>query len=202
MTCGPWIQHKKVIMFEFLRKKPSNKKHQAEGESYLSTHMGERSPNGLHREVIRGALSELVRTHAIAHDTLVFDAFPLRRRTGEKEMHVQLIMLKWNESLLYKAPMLQHQLQLELGRYASAKGVSAFIVTWKFAPACITFALPQKDHLAKAKIEATKVEKEMPLFQERQFAPQASAATTLAPSLSVSHEESVAFLPTEVDPVC
>ena len=188
-------------MFGFLRKKWPLSNHQADSESRLPATKSDPSPDGLHREMIRGVFSELTRGHDIAPDTLVFDFFPLRRRSGEKEMHVQLNMLKWNESLLYQAPMLQHQMQLELARYASKSGISAFVVTWKFAPACLTFALPQTNHQVQQHREAVKMKKELPLFDERQFCPQTSVQTTMDASLFEPCKKPSAFLPTEVNSI-
>lgn len=189
-------------MFGFLRRKirPMSN-HPVDVESFLPTPTSNQSPDGLTREMIRGVFSELTRGHNIAPDTLFLDFFPLRRRSGEKEMHVQLTMLKWDESLLYQAPMLQHQMQLELGRYASKSGISAFVVTWKFAPACLTFALPRTSHHVQQRRGAVKIEKEVPLFNERQFCPQKSAQTTMAASLFEPCKQPPAFLPTEVNPI-
>lgn len=188
-------------MFGFLTKKLPKDSRPTRSDGYPSTSVNQQSPSGLHHEMIRGVFGELTRGHGIAPDVLAFDVFPLRRQSGDKEMHVQLIMLKWNESLLYQAPMLQHQMQLELGRYASTTGISAFVVTWKFSPACLTFALPRGDHRMPSQSEPVKVKDEITFSNEQKFVPHASAVAKMAPSLFEPYQKSAAFLPTEVNSI-
>jgi hypothetical protein len=139
--------------------------------------------------------------HGIATDTLVFDLFPLRRLSGEKEMHVQLNMLKWSEELLCQAPMLQHQMQLELERYASPTKISTFVVAWRFAPACLIEASRLNEKKQQVQSQSQMPSVGTPAVLERRRGPRALPKPGLHASLFVPDQSAVSFAATEFSPI-
>ena len=198
-------------MFGFLKKRRQDKAYSM-GQAVAST-LGSlpRTPSGFHRELVRGVFSEMLRSQGIAPEILVFDIVPLRRLTGEKEWHIQIIMVQWNPAVLQLAPQLQQHMQRELAAYASPADISSFVVEWRFSPACIHASAQRPAPVAPAPqvapapapqvAPAPAQDHEIAIFRERQFAPAAATPPTLDASLFASTTKFAYFPATEVHPL-
>lgn len=88
------------------------------------------------RELIQVVLKQTLRLHAIPFGWLACEVISIPRSPLEEELHIQLVMLKWNERLLQYAPALQQQLLLGLDRFDPSVDHSGYIFSWRFAPEC------------------------------------------------------------------
>lgn len=90
----------------------------------------------LRRELIRVVLKDTLRLQGIPLAWLACEVIIIARAPGEDELHIQLIILKWNERLLRYAPALQQQLLLGMDRFDPAVDHSKYIVSWRFSTDC------------------------------------------------------------------
>jgi hypothetical protein len=87
------------------------------------------------REMIRLALSGVLRRHGIASHWFGCEVTPLRAsRNGV--MLVQLVVLKWHDDLVRHAPDLQSQLFKEIHLFDNSVDAEDILFVWKFAPDC------------------------------------------------------------------
>jgi hypothetical protein len=155
----------------------------------------------LHRELVRGVFDNMLRMRDIAPDALVFDLFPLLRLSGENDMHVQLTLLKWSEELLFRAPMLQHQMQIELGRYASPMKISTFVVGWRFGPACLMEATARNKRRQAVPSQFQTPPVGTPNFLERRRVPRMLQRPGPHASVFAPDPSAVSFAATELSPI-
>jgi hypothetical protein len=188
-------------MFKFFKSKKTEKATTFSDDSELASATQQRPPVGFHREIVRGVFGSMVRANGIPPNSLSFDVFPLRRLTGEKELHIQLIMLQWSERVLYHAPLLQQQMQADLGQYTAYSDISSFIVSWRFSSACVDAATRMANRNDVAPSEPQEPEEEITIFLERQFAPKPVPAPTLDASLFAPYKRVDNFAATQVDPL-
>jgi hypothetical protein len=184
-------------MFKFLKKNRPVLASTFSDDSEPDHSTQQRPPVGFHREIVRGVFSAMVRAHDIPSNTLSFDVFPLRRLTGEKELHIQIIMLQWSEMVMCYAPLLQQKMQADLSQYVSHSDISSFIVTWRFSPSCVTAATQRADKNHAVPNES----EEINIFLEHQFAPKKVPSPTLDASLFAPYKQPESFPATEVDPL-
>ena len=123
-------------MFDFL--KPQRPENQplptSEHTSVLPNNS--RTHSDVRRELIRVVLKDTLRLHAIPYNWLNCKVIIIERAPGNEELHIQLVIMKWNEQLLRYAPALQQQLLLGLDRFAPSEDHSHYIVSWRFSPDC------------------------------------------------------------------
>lgn len=121
-------------MFEFLKRyRTSNEPPSSVSpESMLANHS--QQPGSSRRETIRLVFRDTLQIHGIPADWLGCEVLIVRRTNKADEVHIQLLMLKWNEKLLRYAPALEQQLRHELDRLDPTVDHSKYIISWRFSP--------------------------------------------------------------------
>lgn len=92
--------------------------------------------NDVRRELIRVVLKDTLRQHGIPLDWLACEVIVIARTLGEEQLHIQLVLKKWNEQLLRYAVPLQQQLLLGLDRFDPEDDHSKYVVSWRFSSQC------------------------------------------------------------------
>jgi len=122
-------------MFGFLKRdKPK--------ASSVSQRPSELGPNttqqhtDIQRELIRVVLKDTLRLHSVPAGWLTCEVVVVPRRAGHEDLIIQLIVLKWNQTLLQCALALEQELLLGLDRFDPSVDHSRYIVSWRFAPSC------------------------------------------------------------------
>ena len=121
-------------MLEFLKRhrKPSEPPSSVSAESMLANHSEQ--PASSRRETIRVVFKDTLRMHGIPIEGLGCETLIVRRSNKTDEVHIQVVMLKWNEKLLRYAPALEQQLRHELDRMDPTVDHSKYIISWRFSP--------------------------------------------------------------------
>jgi hypothetical protein len=88
------------------------------------------------RELIRVVLKDTLRHHAIPYDWLACEIIIIARGPDDDELHIQLVVMKWNELLMRYATAFQQQLLRGLDRFDPSVDHSKYIISWRFAPEC------------------------------------------------------------------
>jgi hypothetical protein len=88
------------------------------------------------RELIRVVLKDTLRQQAIPYDWLACEIIIIPRGPDDEELHIQLVVMKWNELLMRYAMALQQQLLRGLDRFDPSVDHSKYIISWRFAPEC------------------------------------------------------------------
>lgn len=88
------------------------------------------------RELIRVVLKDTLRQQGIPYDWLACEIIIVQRGPDDEELHIQLVVMKWNELLMRYATALQHQLLHGLDRFDPSVDHSKYIISWRFAPDC------------------------------------------------------------------
>lgn len=125
-------------MFEFLKKKPPKNLPPPviTPVSVPAYSNSVQQHSNIKRELIRVVLKDTLRLHGVPTGWLACEVIIIPRTLGEEELHIQLVILKWNEQLLRYANALQQQLLLGLDRFDPAADHSKYMVSWRFAPDC------------------------------------------------------------------
>lgn len=122
-------------MFRFLKsKRPENESAPPAPVSSLPDSSSQHSD--VRRELIRVVLKDTLRLHGVPFGLLACEVIIVARTPGEDELHIQLVMLKWNEQLLRYASALQQQLRLGLDRFDPSTDHSRYIFSWRMSPDC------------------------------------------------------------------
>ena len=88
------------------------------------------------RELIRVVLKDTLRQQAIPYDWLACEIIIIPRGPDDEELHIQLVVMKWNELLMRYAMALQQQLLRGLDRFDPSVDHSKYIISWRFSPEC------------------------------------------------------------------
>jgi hypothetical protein len=88
------------------------------------------------RELIRVVLKDTLRQQAIPYDWLACEIIIIPRSPDDEELHIQLVVMKWNELLMRYAMALQQQLLRGLNRFDPSVDHSKYIISWRFSPEC------------------------------------------------------------------
>lgn len=121
-------------MFDFLKKKPPVNPSSVTPVSVSPNSISHSSD--VRRELIRVVLKDTLRRHGIPLDWLACEVMVTTRSLDREELHIQLILMKWNEQLLHYAAALQQQLLLGLDRFDPGVDHSSYVVSWRFSPHC------------------------------------------------------------------
>lgn len=122
-------------MFEFLKsKRPKDESAPSAPISVLPDSSSQH--NDVRRELIRVVLKDTLRLHGVPFGLLACEVIIVARAPGEDELHIQLVMMKWNEQLLRYASALQQQLRLGLDRFDPSIDHSRYIFSWRLSPDC------------------------------------------------------------------
>lgn len=93
-------------------------------------------PTNIKRELIRVVLKDTLRQQCIPYDWLACEIIIIPRGPDDEELHIQLVVMKWNELLMRYATALQQQLLHGLDRFDPSVDHSTYIISWRFAPDC------------------------------------------------------------------
>lgn len=93
-------------------------------------------PTNIKRELIRVVLKDTLRQQGIPYDWLACEIIIIPRGPNDEELHIQLVVMKWNELLMRYATALQQQLLHGLDRFDPAVDHSTYLISWRFAPDC------------------------------------------------------------------
>lgn len=122
-------------MFDFLR----NTKPKLPPASQRSAELAQTSTQqhtDIQRELIRVVLKDTLRLHGVPAGWLTCEVVVLPRPSGEEDLIIQLIVLKWNETLMRCVHALEKALLQGLDRFDPSVNHSRYIVSWRFAPSC------------------------------------------------------------------
>jgi hypothetical protein len=122
-------------MFDFLR----NTKPTLPPASQRSAELAQTSTQqhtDIQRELICVVLKETLRLHGVPAGWLTCGVVVLPRRSGDEDLIIQLIVLKWNETLIRCVQVLEKALLQGLDRFDPSVNHSRYIVSWRFAPSC------------------------------------------------------------------
>jgi len=123
-------------MFEFLKSKRPQTETPPSGAPLSVAPNSTQQHRNIHRELIRVVLKDTLRLHGIPSAWMACEVIVITRLPKEEELHIQLVVLKWNEKLLRYATALQRQLLLGLDRFDPTVDHSKYVVSWRFAPDC------------------------------------------------------------------
>ncbi|WP_296446865.1 hypothetical protein [Rhodoferax sp. UBA5149] len=123
-------------MFDFLKSKRKKTEPPPSVAPVSVTPTGAQQHNNVRRELIRVVLKDTLRLHGIPLDWIACEVISITRPPSEEELHIQLVVMKWNEQLLRYASALQHQLLLGLDRFDPTVDHSKYVVSWRFSPDC------------------------------------------------------------------
>ena len=127
-------------MFKFLRNSVAKDAPAPSHTAILTTesvpqHSAQQHTN-IKRELIKVVLKDTLHHHAIPYDWLACEIITIARGPDEEELHIQLVVMKWNELLMRYATALQQQLLHGLDRFDPSVEHSKYIISWRFAPDC------------------------------------------------------------------
>ena len=156
-------------MFGFLKSKPSETTSQPDTPSVPASLNSTQQQSNLRRELIRVVLKDTLRLQGIPLGWIACEVISIARAPGEEELHVQLIIMKWNELLLRYTSALQQQLLLGLDRFDPAVDHSSYIVSWRFSAdcACPFKKMPDPGVWSQSASHTTEVLEEQPSVLDR-----------------------------------
>lgn len=123
-------------MFNFFKKSPPKSDFKPSLASVSATPSSTQQHGNSRRELIRVVLKDTLRLHGIPLGWLACEVIVIRRASNAEEVHIQLVITKWNEQLLRYAPALQQQLLLGLDRFDPSVDHSSYVVSWRFSSDC------------------------------------------------------------------
>ena len=157
--------------------------------------------HNIRRELIRVVLKDTLRLHGIPFGWLACEVIIIARAPGEKDLNIQLVIMKWNEKLLRFAPALQQQLLLGLDRFEPTVDHSKYMVSWRFSPDCGCPFTNMPDPKVWIKNTRTQVEAEpISVLDRRQTRRPPNKPIVSAPS-SEPYDRSTDFSPTQISPL-
>lgn len=123
-------------MFDFLKSRRLKNEHPPSVAPIPVSSSSNQQHSNVRRELIRVVLKDTLRLHGIPLGWLACEVITIARAPGKEELHIQLVVMKWDEQLLRYASALQQQLLLGLDRFDPSVDHSRYIVSWRFAPDC------------------------------------------------------------------
>lgn len=92
--------------------------------------------NDKQREMIRLALSGVLRRHGIASHWISCEFLPIRQPDGPDGFLVQLLVRNWHDGLVLHAPEMQREFFQEIHLFDKSVDAANFPIVWKFPPDC------------------------------------------------------------------
>ena len=123
-------------MFDFLKNRRSKVSTPVVPAGASGTPLNTPQHHNIKRELIRVVLKDTLQRHGIPLSWLDCDATLIARPPAPEALHIELVILKWNEQLLRYAPALQRQLLLSLDRFDPSVDHSGCHVSWRFSLDC------------------------------------------------------------------
>lgn len=190
-------------MFEFLKRiKPSAAApNSVAPDSMQPGHSLRLGPS--RRETIRVVFKDTLRLHGIPPDWLACDVLIVRRSDGSDQVHIQLVLLKWNEKLLRYAPALEQQLRHELNRFDPTVDHSGYIISWRFSPdeKYPFSAMPDPKFWSKRVAEPGPAAEEPIAILDRRRTKRPAKPTQSAPADAQPHQDAGEYPATQIAPL-
>ncbi len=105
-------------------------------DSTQSTFMETLHQADMHRELVRVVLKDTLRRAGIPAGSIACETIDATQPSGERELFVHLVLLKWNEAIIRFAPLIQRELIANLNRFDPVVDHSKYIFSWRFGPDC------------------------------------------------------------------
>ncbi|NMM12988.1 MAG: hypothetical protein HHJ17_05510 [Rhodoferax sp.] len=188
-------------MFDFLNKKHPKNEPPSSVSPISVTPSGSQQHSNVQRELIRVVLKDTLRLHGIPLNWLACEVILIARAPGDEELHIQLVVMKWNEQLLRYATALQQQLLHGLDRFDPSVDHSRYIVSWRFTPdsGCPAVAMPDPKVWLQSTLPPAN---EVPAsVLDRRSSRRAPNAPALSPSPSGTPAPSPDFSATQMSPL-
>jgi hypothetical protein len=123
-------------MFEFLKAShPQNARASGAQPDSVPAQTAPQYTN-TNRKLVHMVFKDTLRVHGIPVDWLACETIIVPRGLATEELHIHLVVMKWNESLLRYASALQLQLLSGLDRFEPSVDHSKYVISWRFSPAC------------------------------------------------------------------
>lgn len=87
-------------------------------------------------ELVRAALTQTLRSHGVPALGLHSEVTRTPSPDGQIQLHIQLVITRWNDVLLQYAVALERELLLTLARYEPSFDHARDVVSWRFDRAC------------------------------------------------------------------
>lgn len=188
-------------MFKFLKSKRSENDRPASVAPITATPTSEQPHSSVRRELIRVVLKDTLRLHGIPSGWMACEVIIITRPPGEDELHIHLVVMKWNEQLLRYAPALQQQLLLGLDRFDPSVDHSKYIVSWHFSPDCGCPFTRMPDPKSWLKAAIPQADEEIVPVLDRRHTRRPPKAPKLNPAPSDPQNQSPNFAPTQIAPL-
>jgi hypothetical protein len=186
-------------MFDFLRgKRPGNQT----GSAPVTVTTGTGNHNSdVRRELIRVVLKDTLRQHGIPLDWLACEVIVIPRAPDKETLHIQLVLMRWNDQLMRYALALQQQLLIGLDRFDPEIDHSGYVISWRFSPKFVNPfpVLPEPSHWLEAvppKAAATPVS-----VLDRRKARRPAKAPATAPAAATARSTPTSYEPTRIAPL-
>ena len=95
-----------------------------------------REQSDIQRELIQVVLKDTLRRLGVPFDWLACEVIIIPHGIGKEELHIQLSLMKWQETFLRYGPALERQLLRGLDRFDPSIDHSKYIISWRFSPGC------------------------------------------------------------------
>ena len=146
------------------------------------SHPSESPPIDIQRELIRGVLKDTMRRLGLPYDWLSCDVFFVAHHPGEETMHVQITLMKWNETFLRYALALETQLRRGLDRIDPSTDHAKLVFSWRIAPDCgCPFTVMPPARIWQHAEAATAPVNESPSLLDRRKSPRAAKGAKRPP---------------------
>ena len=175
-------------MFEFLfGRSKKNLKPQVAVETFSA----QPKKNDIRVEMVRLALKSVLRRYGIPIHWIGCEIEPMASSGNSDVLLIQMVLLKWNDTLMCYAPELQKQFLTEIQFFDNTSEAANFLVVWKFAPDC---GCPH-DKLPETAFWTAAAEEPVPLVQAVPATLLAAAAGPAATLASAASAPPAAVLP-------
>jgi hypothetical protein len=188
-------------MFDFLKGRRPKDQSTPSAAPVSITPNGTPQHSDVRRELIRVVLKDTLRLHGIPLGWLACEVIIIARSPGEEELHVQLVLMKWNEQLLRYAAALQQQLLLGLDRFDPSVDHSKYIFSWRFAIDCGCPFASMPDPKSWRQNTQLQVDEAPVSVLDRRHARRAPKTPPFEPSPSAPVIEPSNFAPTQMTPL-
>ena len=123
-------------MFDFLKSKQPKTTSPPRSAPVSASPPSTTLQGNIKRELIRVLLKDILLMNGIPFGCLASEVIIIARPPAENELHIQLMVMQWNEPLLRYAPALQQQLLIGLDRFDPSADHSKCSVSWRFSTDC------------------------------------------------------------------
>ena len=188
-------------MFKFLKNTRSGNDRPPLAAPVSVAPSSEQQHSNARRELIRVVLKDTLRLHGIPPGWLACEVFIITRPPSAEELHIQLVVMKWNEQLLRYAPTLQQQLLLGLDRFDPSIDHSGYIVSWRFSPDCGCPFTRMPDPKSWVKSAMTQADDGIVPVLDRRHTRRPEKAPKLNPVPTEPQSHSPNFAPTQIAPL-